>query len=100
MKRSLLVVGLFFAVFSSTAQTKELTLSDAVLKGYSSLAPESRLDLKIIPGTQNYVYLSKDYQELISGGIKSRQAERSIAAVANINEQLEDVQLKHLYITA
>lgn len=96
MKRIFLMLGLSILTFSH-AQDKELTLSDAVLKGYRELAPESKLDLKIIPETQNYVYLSSDYQQLISGGIKSKQAEKPIATTSDINSQVPEAQLRHLY---
>ena len=99
MKRSLLLL-LFIPVLSVFAQQKELTLEDAVLKGYTELGPESRLDLKLIPGSGNYSYISNTYQDLIIGSVKSKKGEKTVVTVAELNEMLEEdpnFQIRHLY---
>jgi dipeptidyl-peptidase-4 len=98
MKKLLLIASLFVFTISLQAQDKkELTLEDAILKGRSTLAPENRIDLKIIPGTSNYVYVASDYQSLIKGSLKSTK-EDTIVKLSDVNASLPDgIKRSHLY---
>jgi dipeptidyl-peptidase-4 len=98
MKKLLLLATLFIFTITIQAQDKkELTLEDAILKGRSSLAPENRIDLKIIPGTTDYVYVASNYQSLIKGSFNS-DAEDTIVELGDVNASLpEGIKRSHLY---
>lgn len=58
-KLSLLAVGLCLWMVQVQAQTKLLTIEDAILKGRTTLAPERLSQLALIPGTSDYAYVGK-----------------------------------------
>src|SRR6185503_16620734 len=71
---------------------QELTLSDAVLKAGTDLAPKRLSGLQWIPATANYSFTKGD--SLMTGGI-GKAADQVIATVADLNTKLEqDQQLK------
>jgi len=95
MKIKFLAVLLISALFATAQEKKDITLEDAILKSRSTLGPEGRLDIKMIPGSGNYVYLSSDYQALIAGSKSGK--EDTIAKVSEINGKITDAKLSHLY---
>jgi dipeptidyl-peptidase-4 len=70
MKKILFTLFLGLSTFTITAQ-KELTLEDAVLNQYRAYYPENTVMVQWIPNTQNYSYLSADYQTLLLGNTKN-----------------------------
>lgn len=54
-----LALGLCLGVAQTQAQTKLLTIEDAILKGRTTLAPERLSQLSLIPGTADYAYVGK-----------------------------------------
>lgn len=59
MKYFLSLVFTFYCI-TTIAQTKELTLEDAVLKGRSTLAPSRLVGLNWIPNSNTYFYYAKN----------------------------------------
>lgn len=50
---------------------QELTLEDAVLNQYRKYYPKATIFFNWIPGTQEYSFLSADYQTLLRGNVKN-----------------------------
>jgi dipeptidyl-peptidase-4 len=95
-KIQLLIATALLTVGMNAQEKKELTLEDAILKGYSSLAPERRIDLKFIPNTKDYVYVSSAYNALIKGSISTGK-EDTIVKLDAINQLLGDkAKMRHL----
>jgi len=72
-----LLIGL--SIFPSIAQ-KELTLSDAVMNQYRAYYPKRSTMVKWIPNTQNFSFLSSDYQTLYKGNAKNDKKTELITA--------------------
>ena len=72
-----LLIGL--SIFPSIAQ-KELTLSDAVMNQYRAYYPQRSTMVKWIPNTQNFAFLSSDYQILYKGNAKNDKKTELITA--------------------
>jgi len=60
-------LGLFFlSAGLTTAQTKLLTIQEAVLKGRSSLAPKRLMNTSFVPGTKNFSYTDNSVLQIVS----------------------------------
>ncbi len=70
MKKIILFLLLGATGWNVQAQ-KELTLEDAVLNQYRNYYPKATVFFKWIPGTQDYSFLSADYQTLLRGNVKN-----------------------------
>jgi dipeptidyl-peptidase-4 len=79
MKKFSLYIILTFIGFSLMAQ-KELTLPDAVMNQYRAYYPTHTTMFTWIPGSQDYAYLSADYQTLMRGSVKSDKANAVITS--------------------
>ena len=67
-----LLLFLFIGITANVAQAQqELTLEDAVMQQYRKFYPESTNMVQWIPGTDNYSFLSADYQTLLKGNAKN-----------------------------
>lgn len=89
------IVVLCLGLFASpiTAQQKELTLKDAVLKAGTDLAPERMRGLQWIEGSNAFSYVKGEQLML---GTPGKSADRPIVELAAVNKQLPDsVQLKN-----
>lgn len=87
----ILSVALLLPVFAH-AQLKELTLSDAILKGGTALAPERMKGLQWIKGTDTYCHVKGE--QLMAGSV-GREADRVLVELSTLNKQLPDsAQLK------
>jgi len=96
MRYSLLVLVLLAIAPRTQAQEKlkDLTLSDAITRAYSTYAPERVDGLQWIPGTSEYSF-ERD-NALLRGGI-GKIADRPIVTLEQLNAQLsKDAQLKSL----
>ncbi|MDG1915851.1 MAG: DPP IV N-terminal domain-containing protein [Crocinitomix sp.] len=77
MKKLLLI--LFIGVTANVVQAQqELTLEDAVMQQYGKYYPTSTTRVQWIPGTQNYAFLSADYQTLLKVNIKKDKTTKII----------------------
>lgn len=85
MKKQIAIWALVLFGVQLSAQY-QLTLEDAVLKGWSKLAPENKLMLQWVPGEEAYSYLSADYQSLVVEYVDGRTVKVSATA---INDALE-----------
>jgi len=63
--KNLLLFSLLLFVVGLSAQNKQLTLSDAILKRGSTFAPDRLANLQWIPGSNQISYLSADRQAII-----------------------------------
>lgn len=71
--RNLLLYLFIGLSLNSFGQLKELTLEQAVMQQWRAFYPEHSLMVKWIPGTENYTYLSADYQTLKMGYAKKKK---------------------------
>lgn len=71
MKKIIAVLFVGLISWSSVAQNKEISLSDAVMNQYRTFYPEHTTLFNWIPTTENYSFLSNDYQTLKMGNMKS-----------------------------
>jgi dipeptidyl-peptidase-4 len=79
MKKIFLTLFIGLGAFSVTAQ-KELTLEDAVMNQYRAYYPENSVMVNWIPNTDNFAYLSSDYQTLLKGNVKNDKTSEIITA--------------------
>ena len=70
MKKLLLLLIIGLTTVTVKAQG-ELTLEDAVMNQYRNYYPENTTMFMWIPNTQNYSFLSADYQTLLMGNVKN-----------------------------
>ncbi|MEO8067485.1 MAG: DPP IV N-terminal domain-containing protein [Flavobacteriales bacterium] len=92
--RNLALLALLVIPFAGNGQEKlkTLTLSDAVLKSGTDLAPQRLKGLQWIPGTSSYCYLKND---TLWAGVGGKRADMPIAMLADLNAGLpEEAQLK------
>ena len=90
-KRIALIAWLGASLLTLHAQ-KELTLSDAVLKAGTDLAPKRLSGLQWLPGGSAYCHVKDDV--LLQGGI-GKVADQAVVSLADINAAMEkDKQLK------
>ncbi|MBL8001472.1 MAG: DPP IV N-terminal domain-containing protein [Flavobacteriales bacterium] len=80
----LLAAGLLTLTVS--AQQKELTLKDAVLKAGTDLAPQRLSGLQWIPNTETYCYVKND--TLLRAGV-GKMAEVPLFSLKRLNEELK-----------
>jgi dipeptidyl-peptidase-4 len=80
----LMAAGLLSITVS--AQQKELTLKDAVLKAGTDLAPQRMSGLQWIPKTEAYCYVKND--TLLRGGA-GKMAEMPLFSLKQLNEELK-----------
>lgn len=64
-----------FIGFASFAQKKDLTLSESVLQQYRAFRPESLNSVQWVPGSDDYVYASENYQQLLRTSAKKNTPE-------------------------
>ncbi|MDX1351165.1 MAG: DPP IV N-terminal domain-containing protein, partial [Putridiphycobacter sp.] len=74
MTKLLSISMLFFIGLSLQAQKTELTLENAVMQQYRAYYPKRTLLFNWIPGTNDYSYLSPDYQTLMRSSAKKTEA--------------------------
>ncbi len=83
---------LLVAANHASAQREPLTLSDAVLKAGTTLAPERLRGLQWIEGTANYCFVKG---EVLMKGSPGKSADAPLLELAVLNKQLPDsAQLK------
>jgi dipeptidyl-peptidase-4 len=80
---------------TSIAQKKTFTLSEAVLQQYRTFGPDRMTGVTWIPGTDNYVYLSANYQAFVKANAKKGTSEDWIT-LQDVNTALGS-QLSSLY---
>jgi dipeptidyl-peptidase-4 len=69
-------IALFvFLSFGAFAQKRELTLSESVLQQYRAFRPESLTGFSWIPNSDNYVYVSDNYQTMYTTSAKKNTPE-------------------------
>lgn len=84
----LLVSGIFsllcLVVFG---QQKELTLNDAVLQQYRAFRPDALNGVTWVPGSDDYVYASENYQQLLRTSAKKNNPETWLT-IQDVNKVL------------
>ncbi|MFK7809504.1 MAG: DPP IV N-terminal domain-containing protein [Saprospiraceae bacterium] len=83
-----LVLCLSIFATSQAQQLKELSLSDAILKQRSSLAPERIANLQWMSKTENITHLSADRSEIIQKSKDGKKSE-TIATLTELNGAFE-----------
>ena len=81
-----LVLVALLSINFAKAQTKELTLEDAVMQQYRNFYPQSLVMFQWIPNTDCYSYLD-GYQKLMKASVKNTTA-KEILNIKQLNEKL------------
>jgi dipeptidyl-peptidase-4 len=89
MKKIFLIIHFTAITFSGIAQTKLLTLEDALVNNRTTLAPENLRQLQFIYGTDDYVYLKKinDKDVWVKGNFKTN--ETPLLSLDQLNQKLK-----------
>ncbi|RZM26965.1 MAG: S9 family peptidase [Pedobacter sp.] len=97
MKRLILVIQLISLGFYGLAQTKQLTMIDAMTNARTSLAPENRSQIQFIYGTEDYVYAKRVGNAPVwyRGNFKS-QTEQPFLSLGQLNAKLATAGLDTL----
>ncbi len=90
MKKYILLLLSFWLSLNTSAQQKDLTLDDAVLRGRNLLSPKRLNQLNFIPKTETYVFTHKD--KLVFTNPTTKIAD-TIDALNIIRSQLKDINL-------
>lgn len=87
MKKLVLFLFVGLVAITGTAQ-KELTLADAVMNQYRAYYPQHTNMFSWIPNTNEYAYLSADYQTLLRGNVKNDKTSEiiTVAELAKMTE--------------
>ncbi len=100
MKKYFLIPYLIlYCSLSIKAQTKLLSMEDAIIKQKTSLAPAKLKQLMWVKGTNNYSYIdTKDSMDfLVSGSAESvKKPLKTLASLAELNEALSKPKIKSL----
>ncbi len=99
--KKLTVIYIFFIAFLqiTTAQTKLLTMEDAIIKQKTTLAPAKLKQLMWVKGTNNFSYVdTKDSIDILILGSAEGKKEslKTIAALSDLNDGLGKSNLKSL----
>ena len=86
LKSFALVLIAFISINTLKAQTKELTLEDAVMQQYRNFYPQSLVMFQWIPNTDCYSYL-EGYQKLMKASVKNTEP-KEILNIQQLNEKL------------
>lgn len=84
MKKIIVAVFLVTSV-ASFAQKRELTLNESVLQQNRAFRPESYMALAWIPGTDEYTYLSDNFQEIKKTSAKKGETS-TVVTVQDLNK--------------
>ena len=96
MKKILFIITLTI-VNLGFSQQKELTLEDAVLKQRTTLAPENLKNVKWIPGTESFSYMSNDMSTLLKQNGSNSKSE-TLLTLTSLNKSLKlDKGFTHFY---
>lgn len=85
--RSITFLALVLISLTSIGQETELTLSDAVMQQYRKFAPTSLIMFKWIPNSNEYSYLSSNYQLLMKASIKETEG-KELVSIQEVNTAL------------
>jgi dipeptidyl-peptidase-4 len=97
-----LLFALLFIQLSVTswAQTKKLTIEDAILKGRTTLAPQRLNQLSWIPGTNKYAYILQDGKDeslvVIDASTLKRESVNDLAASVTSLVENPEASLKKI----
>ncbi|SHG19014.1 S9 family peptidase [Pedobacter caeni] len=93
MKKLILVCQLVSVAFYGIAQTKTLTMQDAMSNARTTLAPENLSQVQFIYGTEDYVYAKRlaSGPVWITGNFKSKE-EQPFLTLSQLNQQLKSAQ--------
>ncbi len=100
MKKTILIIislALFLQV--SIAQTKLLTMEDAIIKQKTTLAPARLKQLMWVKGTDKYSFVDKkDKEDVLIIGNAATTKQETMATLTNVNDALKKINLKALEV--
>ena len=90
MRKYLFIIPSLVFTLSVSAQTKMLTMEDALVRNRTTLAPENLRQLQFIYGTEDYVYLKRvgDNEVWMKGNFTS-SAEQRFLSLDDLNQKLK-----------
>jgi len=88
MLKQILFISTLVLSTMTIAQKKELTLKDAVMNQYRNYGPDRMTGFQWIKNTDNYSFLSKNYQILYKSSVKGTK-DIELATIQNVNAALK-----------
>ena len=90
MRKYLFIIPSLVFTLSVSAQTKMLTMEDALVRNRTTLAPENLRQLQFIYGTEDFVYLKRvgDNEVWMKGNFTS-SAEQRFLSLDDLNQKLK-----------
>jgi dipeptidyl-peptidase-4 len=89
MKKSFLVIAAFYLLISANAQTKLLTMEEAVVKQRTTLAPGRLKQLMWVKNSNNYSFIeSKNNQDVLMVGNATSTEAKEVLTIVQFNEAL------------
>jgi dipeptidyl-peptidase-4 len=93
MKRLILLAPLAFFALFGLAQTKKLSLQEAMLNARTTLAPENLSQIQFLYGTENYIYVRRvDNAPVWFSGSGKSAADRPFLTLTQLNQKLRVAQ--------
>src|SRR5450432_2776769 len=90
MKKYFLLLSFLALNFLLPAQTKLLTIEDALVNNRTTLAPENLKQLQFLYGTEDYVYLQKtNGQDAWMRGNTKPVADQPFLTLSSLNQKLK-----------
>lgn len=87
MNKKILIFVSFFIALAAQAQSKKITLDEAVMQQNRAFRADKLLGFQWIPNTNNYVYYTDTYTKMMSANTKDNKATEWITLV-EINKEL------------
>ncbi len=94
-KKLLLLFVVFLTSFSTFAQTKQLTIDDAVWNQWFDLAPQDLDQMQWKGSSNNYVYVA-DYASIQAADVSTEKT-TEICNLADVNAELKDDKIAYFY---
>ena len=85
MKKISIILLVFVSISFAFAQSKKLTIEDAVSGQIKFLYPEYKIGLKWQAESDNYTYVSDDYQKIMISSPKSKK-EKTLLSLDDLNK--------------
>lgn len=97
MKKSTLIIFIIIAFVQITiAQTKLLTMDDAIVKQKTTLAPEKLKQLMWVKGTNNYSFVDRQDNLFLLAGYTKKSTGISSVTLKALNDALGNLRFKSL----
>ncbi|MGB5990160.1 MAG: DPP IV N-terminal domain-containing protein [Marinifilaceae bacterium] len=94
MRKLICLAFIALSFLTVNAQEKMITMEDAIVNNWRSLAPESVSGMQWRADKNDYTYNAKDYKSIVSVNLKGK--EKTILTLATLNKALVKAGLKEV----